>query len=165
MKTMSAIVLATVILESHYSHAAVIIEPNCTFLASTLLDLSLDSGLVLEHYRCDGTWLVSLQRLVSIDDKGYPTWKLLDTIRVRNVQRFEEIEDSTCSRDDIFDGDLVALGLRTSPHEIRNVRKAWKVNRVSGRFMEVSPTGITCEPYFPGGHENEWYELRRRQTE
>ena len=86
-------------------------------------------------------------------------------IRLRDVKRFEEVEDSTCARDGIADRSLVALGLRTSPHMLSAVRRAWRIDRDAGRFRGVRAEGVTCEPEYPYGHEDEWHEIRRRQVQ
>ena len=135
---------------------------ECERLASSLLDPPTHPRLSLEHQICGESYVVSLHSLLSVDAKGYPTWKLLDKISITGMRRFEEVHDTICSRNGTDDSDLVALGARVGPHELRNVRRAWKIDRRQGRFREVSTAGIRCTPYYPGGHEDEWWRARRQ---
>lgn len=135
--------------------------PGCEVARAHVIDPWPYSGLGFSAYRCaNDTWIISLEALAAYDEHGKPFWTVLDSIEVRKLGPFDEIESGTCAHDGVFDPDLVAVGYRASPHLIRDVYRAWSIDRSAGRLRPTTSDGITCEPYFPDGHEDEWYALR-----
>jgi hypothetical protein len=85
-----------------------------------------------------------LERLVSRDRSGNPTWEIIDAINLPRFNPGEELAPPSCKLKGVADPELIALVKYEDKEIWRNIRQAWRANRRTRKIEVIPPTNIVC---------------------
>ncbi len=121
--------------------------PNTTYgvLGGALLAPLEGKEFGIEHRCLGGVQALVLERLVSRDAKGQPTWQELDRLVLPEIGRKELLAYGyPCARDGKADPEIVAIVHLSDGPELTEIVRAWRADSARGRFEPINVHGITC---------------------
>ena len=84
--------------------------------------------------------------LVSRDSKGTPTFLVIDVLKLPKLNKLDQIgHGGSCLRNKVRDPEIVTITEYQDAEYWRQIKKAWRSNRNSGQFEEISTRNIICE--------------------
>ncbi|MDT7603173.1 MAG: hypothetical protein QOF61_1170 [Acidobacteriota bacterium] len=79
------------------------------------------------------------------DDSGAPNWEVKDVLVLPTIPRNKVLVYSFCSSGKKPDSEIVAIADYQPDEEFfTRVRRAWRANRKTEKFEEISPRSIRC---------------------
>ena len=85
------------------------------------------------------------ERLTHRDAAGLPYWEVEDFLILPPVRKNQVLAYSTCFSGSEPDREVIAIAdYQRSAEFFTRVRRAWRANRKTGKFEEISPRGIKC---------------------
>ena len=90
--------------------------------------------------------LVFFDKVVERESIGQATIKILDVLALPTLGDGEALLGMTCSCSAQEDLEIIAIGVPSfgEPKELRDLRLAWRANRLSERFEQVHEAEVTC---------------------
>lgn len=77
--------------------------------------------------------------------KGVTKWEVIDVMKYPTTAAGESIVMQFCRKWDLVDHELIAIVRYDKDVEVfKNVKRAWRANRNSEEFEEISTKGIEC---------------------
>ena len=93
-----------------------------------------------------------LERLTHRDGAGLPHWEVKDVVILPPLRKKEILAYSFCSLSKQPNREIIAVAdYRPRVEYLAHVRRAWRANRRSEKFEEISPKGVKCENVIPMG--------------
>jgi hypothetical protein len=86
--------------------------------------------------------------IVARDSKGTPTFQVIDVLKLPKLSKSDTRAGgagSPCLLKGVRDLEIVAIAQYQDAEYWRQIKKAWRSNRNSGKFEEISPRNIACE--------------------
>ena len=107
-----------------------------------------NENLGITRYTKSGNDMLWLEKIISRDSKGVPTWQVKDVLVLDKLQRNQELlfsYSSTCSQNGRENLDLIVLAEIAANRKSYKILKAWNANVKVERFKEIPVSGIRCE--------------------
>ena len=99
---------------------------------------------IIDHVSQGTTELVWFCKLTHRDEEGRPFLKILDALILPQFNPNEQLYLGTCSYKDMEDPEIVAI-IKTIQNELKTeVVKAWRANRQTKIFEEISSEHVVC---------------------
>lgn len=107
-----------------------------------------NENLGITRYTKGGNDMLWLEKILSRDKNGVPTWQVKDVLMLDKLRKNQEIlfsYSSTCTQNGRENLDLIVLAELAASKKSYKVLKAWNANIKSEKFKQVSINGIKCE--------------------
>jgi hypothetical protein len=99
---------------------------------------------IIDHVSQGSTELVWFCKLTHRDEEGRPFLKILDALILPQFNPNEQLYLGACSYKDMEDPEIVAI-IKTIQNELETeVVKAWRANRQTKIFEEISSEHVVC---------------------
>jgi hypothetical protein len=86
-----------------------------------------------------------LGTILSLDAQGRPTYQIVDVLNLPTLSKSVQLtHGGQCERNGVVDPELVTIARYEDTAQLRQIVRAWRANRRSGRFEVVSVRNIVC---------------------
>ncbi len=109
-----------------------------------ILGFMEDDEYVIDHVSRGNIQLVWLCKLTRRDSQGRPYLKILDILVLPAMENDEQLLLGTCNFQDQSDAEIIAIAKFIESEARNEIRRAWRANRRTQHFEEVSPDRVEC---------------------
>jgi hypothetical protein len=82
--------------------------------------------------------------IVTIDKNRRNNHQVIDVLNLPKLNKSEQI-NSFCMLKGVRDPEIIVIAKYQDTEYFRNIKKAWRANRTSGKFEQISTQNIACE--------------------
>jgi hypothetical protein len=107
-----------------------------------------NENLGVTRYSKGGNDMLWLEKILSRDKNGVPTWQVKDVLKFDKLRKNQELlfsYSSTCTQNGRENLDLIVLAELAANKKSYKVLKAWNANVKSEKFNKISTHEIKCE--------------------
>lgn len=112
-----------------------------------LIDDETTSKIGVSHVGQGSQQMLWLEKLNNYDSNGRPMYQVIDVLNLPTFEKTEQIATGSrgCRRNGKRDIELAVVAKATNTEKWTQISRAWKANRRTGKFEDVSTKGIVCE--------------------
>jgi hypothetical protein len=105
---------------------------------------------IINHVTRAKLQLIWFCLLIDRDIDGMPILKIIDIIRLPEIQKGEELLMGTCHYEDEVDPEIIAIVKYSDSGIQATVQKAWRANRITKKLEKISTEFVNCfnESYY-----------------
>jgi hypothetical protein len=107
-----------------------------------------NENLGITRYTKGGNDMLWLEKILSRDSSGVPTWQVKDVLMFDKLRKNQELlfsYSSTCTQNGRENLDLIVLAELADNKKSYKILKAWNANVKNEKFKVISKSGIKCE--------------------
>ena len=114
-------------------------------IGGNIISLPDNDDYCFSTYKKDSLLLVTYE-ITTKRIEGKAIFKLLDILEIKGLKSNQNVNHSTCRKDGEYDPEIIVIYEVEEPSvEIcKNILKAWKANRKTGRIEAIDITGLDC---------------------
>lgn len=118
---------------------------NYTFYGGSVIDFSKDKNgdykFGIGHYENNENHICILEEFLERDQKGKPTYKILDTLFVGKLREQEYLSYCNCRKDSTWDYEIISLVIAEDEKNFFDkVVKAWRADTKTGKIRALENT-------------------------
>ena len=107
-----------------------------------------DENYGVSRYSKSGNDMLWLERILSRDAKGVPTWQVKDVLMLDKLSKNQVLlfsYSSTCTENGRENLDLIVLAELSANKKSYKILRAWKASVKNEKFKKISIANINCK--------------------
>jgi hypothetical protein len=108
-------------------------------------DLVNGREYVVANVKKGAQQMLWLEVILARDTQGRPTYQVVDVLNLPTITNAVQLtHGGQCSRNGVTDPELITIARYEDTSELRQILRAWRANRRSGKFEVASVRNIVC---------------------
>ena len=99
----------------------------------------------VSHVQQGKKQMLWLELILSRDNAGKPLFEVKDVLNLPSLKSTEQLASVGCLVNGKRDPEVIAIAVLEDTEYWGKIRRAWRANRRTTRFEEISPRNIACE--------------------
>jgi len=107
------------------------------------VDIPLDFGI--REVAKGSVKMLWFERVAERDGQRVSQWEILDVLVLPQIRKSQVLANSYCFIGKEYEPDVFAIFENQDKEYLTRARRAWRANRLSGKFEEIPLRGVRCE--------------------
>jgi hypothetical protein len=108
-------------------------------------DLVNGREYVVANVKKGAQQMLWLEVILARDTEGRPTYQVIDVLNLPTITNSVQLtHGGQCERNGVTDPELITIARYQDTAELRQILRAWRANRRSGKFEVASVRNIVC---------------------
>jgi hypothetical protein len=122
------------------------LELGVHFLIGSKSDVNIPMDFGIREVSKGKLKMLWLERVAELDDaQRVSQWEILDVLVIPQISRNQVFTTSYCFIGKEYEPEVFAIFDNQDKEYLTRARRAWKANRLSGKFEDISVRGVKCE--------------------